>query len=91
MTMQITYAHKECPDGQRFRQYTKDNLPDWAVDVREEPNNALSYAFDLFYDIKTTEELEVELEYLQERLTGLLSLCHEHNLKHYEVVIKELK
>lgn len=51
----------------------------------------LHYAFDLFYDIKTTEELEAELEYLQERLTGLLSLCHEHDLKHYEVVVKELK
>lgn len=31
---EITYAYKGSPNGQRFRQYAKDTIPDWAVDVR---------------------------------------------------------
>jgi hypothetical protein len=32
----ITYAHKDGPASNRFRQYIDDPLPPWAVDVREE-------------------------------------------------------
>lgn len=32
----VTYAHVTDPDGTRFRQYKKDPLPKWAVNVRNE-------------------------------------------------------
>lgn len=32
----ITYAHCEEPGGPRFRQYAKDAIPKWAVDVQED-------------------------------------------------------
>ena len=32
----VTYCHKNHPNGLRFRQYVKDPLPEWAVDVKEE-------------------------------------------------------
>lgn len=31
---QVTYGHKNGDSGIRFRQYAKDALPAWAVDVR---------------------------------------------------------
>ena len=30
----VHYAHKQDPKGIRFRQYAKDKLPKWAVDVQ---------------------------------------------------------
>lgn len=30
----ITYAHKDDPNGIRFRQYLTDKIPDWAVNIR---------------------------------------------------------
>lgn len=30
----LTYAHQQDPKGIRFRQYAKDPLPPWAVDVK---------------------------------------------------------
>lgn len=33
----VTYSHVNDPTGVRFRQYKKDPLPPWAVDVRDEP------------------------------------------------------
>lgn len=38
----VHYAHKQDPNGIRFRQYAKDPLPQWAVDVQPcKPNQAL--------------------------------------------------
>lgn len=34
----ITYAHKDAPNGTRFRALAKDPVPVWAVDVQPEPN-----------------------------------------------------
>lgn len=31
---QVTYAHQSDPTGVRFRQYAKDPVPAWAVDVQ---------------------------------------------------------
>lgn len=31
---QVTYAHRDEPNGARFNQYAKDPLPCWAVDVQ---------------------------------------------------------
>ena len=36
----VTYAHKQKPNGIRFRQYAKDPLPQWAVDVQQCTPNA---------------------------------------------------
>jgi len=33
----VTYAHKSDPSGQRFAQYQGDRLPDWAVNIENEP------------------------------------------------------
>ena len=30
----VTYAHMADPNGYRFRQYKKDPIPAWAVDVK---------------------------------------------------------
>ena len=32
----ITYAHKNDPTGPRFKQYSKDPLPEWACEVQVE-------------------------------------------------------
>lgn len=33
---EVSYAHQKSPKGIRFRQYAKDPLPPWAVDIRSE-------------------------------------------------------
>lgn len=40
-------------------------------------NVNLSYSHDLLYDIKTTEQLQAEVEYLAHRLSGLARLCRD--------------
>ncbi len=35
----------------------------------------LPYSYDLLYDIKTKEQLQAEVEYLANRLSGLAELC----------------
>lgn len=32
---QINYAHRDDPKGDRFNQYKKDKVPDWAIDVKD--------------------------------------------------------
>jgi hypothetical protein len=31
---QVSYAHQDNPSGARFKQYAKDPVPPWAVDVQ---------------------------------------------------------
>ena len=39
----VHYAHQQDPAGPRFRQYAKDKVPAWAVDVQPgTPNEKLS-------------------------------------------------
>lgn len=35
----------------------------------------LPYSFDLLYDIKTQEDLQNEIDYLANRLAGILEMC----------------
>lgn len=42
-----------------------------------ENDSALHYGFDLLYDIKTREELDLEIERLSVRLGGLVKLCKD--------------
>lgn len=56
------------------------------VNVRE-----LGYSYDLLYDIKTTEQLQNEVEYLAHRLSGLARLCREdgHPIDGYVMTVLE--
>lgn len=36
--LEINYAHCENPEGVRFRQYAKDPVPSWAIDIKEQLN-----------------------------------------------------
>ena len=37
----------------------------------------LAYSYDLLYDIKTTAQLRLEVEYLTERLSGIAQHCRD--------------
>ena len=52
-------------------------------------NVNLSYSYDLLYDIKTTEQLQAEVEYLAHRLSGLARLCRDdgHTIDAYVLEI----
>ena len=39
----------------------------------------LDYSYDLLYDIKNTEQLQQEVEYLTHRLSGIAALCRQDN------------
>jgi len=39
MSQYLTYAHKNEPNGDRFRQLTCDSLPVWAVNVQDDAEN----------------------------------------------------
>lgn len=56
------------------------------VNVRE-----LSYSYDLFYDIKTSEQLQNEVEYLAHRVAGIARLCRDdgYSIDDYVLTVME--
>ena len=40
-------------------------------------HESLGYVYDLLYDIKTKEQLNNEVDYLVERLSGIAKLCRQ--------------
>jgi hypothetical protein len=52
----VTYAHKDAPNGTRFRAFATDKIPAWAVDVEAEDPNT-----DQFGLPKNVQELRREL------------------------------
>lgn len=62
--------------------------------MSEDKPEALDYVFDVLYDIKDTEQLRQEVEYLTERLFGIAALCrgHSYSIDEYlKPYMKELK
>lgn len=49
----------------------------------------LSYSYDLLFDIKTTDQLQAEVDYLAHRLSGILNLCRDdgHPADHYVLTV----
>lgn len=45
------------------------------MEVSDKSDRGLGYIYDLLYDIKTTEQLQQEVDYLAHRLAGLAKLC----------------
>jgi len=54
-------------------------------------NVNLSYSYELLYDIKTTEQLQAEVEYLAHRLSGLARLCRDDGHAIDDYVLKILR
>lgn len=49
----------------------------------------LPYSFDLFYDIKTQEDLQEEIDYLAHRLAGILEMCRDSG-RHYDCYVYQI-
>jgi len=51
----------------------------------------LGYEYDLLYDIKSIKELELEVDYLVERLSGIANLCRQDGYPIDDYVKKVLR
>lgn len=83
----ITYAHKDGPASNRFRQYIDDPLPPWAVDVREEAATPTPRTEDgCKAEELSTEQMEIRR--LRHELEGLTNAgvveCMVRNQAVYE-------
>jgi hypothetical protein len=67
----ITYANKQDPKGQRFRQYKKDPIPNWAVDIKPDDEELKSWKNERKSLKEQIAELNVKLEFAEVEIQRL--------------------